>query len=242
MFGKNAVAKPFVRADGTLRVNSIWYTIQGEGPDAGRPAIFIRLTGCNLRCYFCDTEFESGSERSLNEIMDLVTGLRVGPQCNLVVITGGEPFLQNIVPLVYRLNEIGFEVSVETAGSASVEYLSTVFAPDRSISGNLIVCSPKTPTLNLEVIPLIGALKYVIRHGEVDPDDGLPNRSTQVEGKEAKLFRTHSALTDGLPIYVQPMDEEPESMRRQNLLTAVESSMRHGYRLSIQMHKIAGLD
>lgn len=241
MYGKNAVAKTSIHGDGRLNVNSIWYTVQGEGPDAGRPAIFIRLMGCNLRCYFCDTEFETGREHSLAEVVGKVYAFDVRHCCNLVVITGGEPFLQNVVPLVRHLNECGYQVSVETAGSVWVDGLEELFAPDRSIGGNLIVCSPKTPTLNPKIIPLIGALKYVVRHGQVDPRDGLPNMSTQKQNTPAPIFRPGDAL-DKVPIYLQPMDELSRDMREKNLTTAAQLCMKFGYRLSVQVHKMVGLD
>ncbi len=242
MFGKNAIAAPFISEAGSLMVHSIWDTIQGEGPDAGRPAIFIRLTGCNLRCFFCDTEFEAGAEQTLAQVLSRVEGLDRNRRRRLVVITGGEPLLQNIIPLVRELNRDGYEVSIETAGSRYVTGLEKVFAADRSLGGNLIVCSPKTPKLAPRLISLIGALKYVIRYGEVEMYDGLPNMSTQEQDKLTAIYRPCDALQKNVPIYLQPMDEEGADMRDKNLKTAAWSCMQFGYRLSVQMHKIAGLD
>ena len=106
----------------TLKVNEIFYSIQGESTFAGRPCVFVRLTGCNLRCSYCDTTYayEDGQEWSLE---DLSTRVASYP-CGLVEITGGEPLLQEETPtLVRRLLETGYRVLVETNGSMNIEPL-----------------------------------------------------------------------------------------------------------------------
>lgn len=234
MYGKNESASPFNATGDILLVNEVFYTIQGEGPDAGRPAIFVRLSKCNLRCYFCDTEFESGVER---DVLDLVTAISViarANKCNLVVVTGGEPLLQNIVPLTLNLNNLGISVSVETAGTVFYEGLKTVFDPMRAIAGNIIVCSPKTPRLAAGIEEVIGAYKYIIRHGHTHA--GLPVMSTQIPDLAAPPFRS---MTPSVPVFVQPMDEGDADKNAWNMDEAVRSSMTYGYRLSVQMHKIA---
>src|SRR3989441_12783688 len=98
-----------------MRVTEIFHSIQGESSHAGRPCVFVRLTGCNLRCRWCDSEYTfSGGERmSTDEI-----GMRVKSYgCNLVEITGGEPLAQaEALDLIYRLCGDGFEVLIETSG------------------------------------------------------------------------------------------------------------------------------
>lgn len=103
-----------------LRVNEIFYSIQGESTHAGRPCVFVRLTYCSLRCTYCDTEyaFFEGSERPLDEIVAEVA--RYG--CSLVEITGGEPLIQRETnELMRRLVAAGHEVLLETSGAWSVE-------------------------------------------------------------------------------------------------------------------------
>ena len=103
-------------------MNEIFYSIQGEGADAGLPTIFIRLAGCNLRCSYCDTKyaFYGGKEMSIEEIMTEIKKWR----CKRVCITGGEPLLQEgIYELVDILLRNDYEVSVETNGSISIEKL-----------------------------------------------------------------------------------------------------------------------
>lgn len=245
MFGTNAVSGPMLSPDGNLLVNDLFYTIQGEGPDAGRPAIFLRLAKCNLRCFFCDTEFEKVNRPSplLAGIVHDIHELSLHHRCRLVVITGGEPLLQNIVPLISELNRLRISVSIETAGTVYVEGLNELFHPMRQHSpvDNLIVISPKTPKLNFDVAKLCGALKYIINAGEVSQDDGLPIMSTQSRGQVMKLFRPTSGVMSGVPIYVQAMDVGIEEMNQRNLALASTLAMEYGYRLSVQIHKLAQL-
>ena len=96
-----------------MRVNEIFYSLQGEGFHTGTPAVFIRLSGCNLKCAFCDTEHESYQVLSEEEIVDRV----VGYPAQMVVITGGEPALQLTDSLVDKLHDENRFVAVETNGT-----------------------------------------------------------------------------------------------------------------------------
>ncbi len=99
-----------------LTVNEIFFSIQGESSRMGLPCVFVRLTECNLRCTYCDTEyaFYEGHERSIESIIDEVRSYN----CNLVEITGGEPLLQEpVYELMRRLCDLGYEVLLETSGS-----------------------------------------------------------------------------------------------------------------------------
>ncbi|MEX0741576.1 MAG: radical SAM protein, partial [Phycisphaeraceae bacterium] len=105
----------------TLRINEIFYSIQGESTRAGLPCIFIRLTGCHLRCSYCDTEyaFYEGHKRSIDEVLAEVT--RLAPDCRLVEVTGGEPLLQPAVhPLMTHLADAGYTVLLETSGACDI--------------------------------------------------------------------------------------------------------------------------
>ena len=230
MFGKNAVMKQDLTTGDALRVKEIFFTIQGEGPCAGQRAVFIRLHGCNLRCFFCDTYFE-GEHRVMtaSEIHAEVSGLM--PE-GLVVISGGEPMLQNIAPLCELLLADSYLPQIETAG--------TVWVPDLP-EDVLIVCSPKTPSVHAMIAERCRHWKYIIRAGEQSEADGLPAYSTQVESKVQPLYRPPAWLYDAT-IYVQPMDEP----RRwdgavENTKAAADACMKYGYRLSIQVHKIVGV-
>lgn len=103
-----------------LTVNEIFYSIQGESTYAGKPCVFVRLTGCDLRCSWCDTAyaFHDGQSRSVEDVVREVEAFG----CQLVEITGGEPLLQNdVFPLMDALLEKKFIVMLETGGHRSVE-------------------------------------------------------------------------------------------------------------------------
>ena len=103
----------------TLVINEIFYSIQGESSYAGWPCVFIRLTGCNLRCTWCDTtySFHDGQPIPIDEIVAKVRSF----ETQLVEVTGGEPLLQpNVLPLMTRLCDLGKTVLLETSGSLDV--------------------------------------------------------------------------------------------------------------------------
>ncbi|MDE5800699.1 MAG: 7-carboxy-7-deazaguanine synthase QueE [Paramuribaculum sp.] len=96
-----------------MRVNEIFYSLQGEGFFTGTAAVFIRLSGCNLRCSFCDTDHEAGCEMSAQEIADTILPYPT----RHAVITGGEPGLQLSDRLVNLLHSLGYFIQVETNGT-----------------------------------------------------------------------------------------------------------------------------
>jgi 7-carboxy-7-deazaguanine synthase len=105
-----------------MRVTEIFFSIQGEGTRAGRPCVFVRFTGCDLRCNYCDTSyaFTGGREASREQILAEVAR----HPCRLVLLTGGEPMLQKELPDLARdLLERGYEVLVETHGQAPLDSL-----------------------------------------------------------------------------------------------------------------------
>jgi 7-carboxy-7-deazaguanine synthase len=109
-------------AGGVLTVNEVFFSIQGEGIRAGRPSAFVRLTGCPLRCRWCDTAyaFHEGKDRSQDEVVAELEGFPT----RLVCLTGGEPLAQPAAfPLLTRLLDGGWEVVVETSGYLSLEGL-----------------------------------------------------------------------------------------------------------------------
>ena len=103
-----------------LKINEIFFSIQGESSYAGLPCVFVRLTGCNLRCSYCDTKyaFYEGENFSVDDIFEKVSDYN----CNLVEITGGEPLLQkDVYPLITKLCDNGYTVLLETNGSLSIK-------------------------------------------------------------------------------------------------------------------------
>ncbi len=106
-----------------MQITEIYKSLQGESTYAGLPCVFVRLTGCNLRCTWCDSEytFQGGRKMALEEVFDEVQQL--SPGGGLVEITGGEPMLQerDVIPLMQRLLENGYTVLLETSGERPLE-------------------------------------------------------------------------------------------------------------------------
>ena len=98
-----------------MKINEIFYSLQGEGHFTGRAAVFIRLAGCNLKCPFCDTDFHNYTEMTELEIVDAVTALN--KECRFVVITGGEPTIQDCTQLISFLHLEGYVVAMESNGT-----------------------------------------------------------------------------------------------------------------------------
>lgn len=224
MFGDNPIRKP-LKGDGTtLEVQEVFSTLQGEGIYTGWPAVFLRLGGCNLACNFCDTEFESFAPMSLAAVLDEIedqslndAGVRIR---NLVVVTGGEPFRQPLVPLCEALIRRGFLVQIETNGTLFQKLPDSVD----------IICSPKVSqgryhAIRADLLPRISAFKFI-----VSAQDKFYNSVPSV-GQE--VHRT--------PVYVQPMDEKDGVLNRKNQQHAVALAQQYGYRLSLQTHKIVGI-
>lgn len=114
----------------TYRINEIFYSIQGEGRWAGRAAVFVRFSGCNLQCPFCDTDFQQYEEYTAKQLINEIK--KVAPGCKFVVLTGGEPTLQVDNALTYALTYEGYYIAMETNGTRKVP-----------ANINWITCSPK---------------------------------------------------------------------------------------------------
>ena len=111
-------------ANKTLTINEIYHSIQGESTWAGEPCVFVRLTFCDLRCTYCDTEyaFYEGKKQPLSEILATVATFN----CQLVEITGGEPLLQkNVLPLMVSLADAGYTILLETSGSHDISQVDS---------------------------------------------------------------------------------------------------------------------
>lgn len=203
-------------------VCGVWSTLQGEGPYSGRRATFVRLAGCNLSCWFCDTDFsvERSKPYSVEQLVDAV----LSHPAELVVFTGGEPFRQPRMTSVVEALVGERLVQIETSGSLCMTGL-----PDDCV----VVVSPKTPKVHHSAV-FADAWKYVLRAGEV-AKDGLPSRSAM---KPSVAPARPSNLS---PVYVQPLDEGEPELNNRNMKAAVESCLAHGYLLSVQLHKIVGV-
>lgn len=146
-----------------MRVNEIFYSIQGEGAHSGKAAIFVRLSGCNLKCPFCDTEHQIYQDLTEEEIVQKIAEY----PAKLVVITGGEPTLQLTASLVDKLHEAGKMVAIETNGTRPVLH-----------NVDWITVSPKAAFLGEVAKPIIKTaqeVKIVLDdlHDYEDPTFGI---------------------------------------------------------------------
>lgn len=122
----------------SLRITEIFHSLQGESRTVGIPTIFVRLTGCPMRCQYCDTAyaFEGGTSMTLQAILDHASSY----QCKYVTVTGGEPLAQpNCLPLLQAFCDRGYKVSLETGGAMAIDNV------DQRVS---VVLDIKTPGSN----------------------------------------------------------------------------------------------
>jgi organic radical activating enzyme len=238
MFGTNPTEKWLKDHDGLmLDIVEVFSTIQGEGPHAGLRATFVRLAGCHLRCYFCDTDFTS--TRRMIPMMAVVSRAQAYKN-DLVVLTGGEPMRQNVVPLCSMLTNVGLHVQIETAGSFW-PYLRPEFDAMVSAGQVSIVVSPKTSSVHQKITEYATAWKYIVSADDVmDVNDGLPIADTQRKEDYKLLARPPRHLARDR-IYVQPMDEADAGHVASNVARCVKLVTLFGYRLSLQQHKIVGV-
>ena len=193
------------------RINDIFYSLQGEGYNTGRAAVFIRFAGCNLRCSFCDTEFDTFSEMSDEQILAAISQY----PARFVVLTGGEPTLQVDEAFVELLHQHGYEVAMESNGT-------------RPAPQNLdwLTVSPKVRSEKLEVKSekLADELKVVF------------DETTAPESYLSLLTSHFSPL-----LFLQPCDTGDAARNEAIVARCVEYIKEHPWwRLSLQTHKLVG--
>ena len=174
-----------------MQVTEIYKSLQGESTHAGLQCVFVRLTGCNLRCSWCDSEytFQGGHKMTMEEVLDEV--LRLGCAGSLVEITGGEPMLQEreVVPLLQRLLDDGYKVLLETSGERPLE---------RVPAGVIKIVDVKCPdsgegdtfrTENLETLTPHDEIKFVLSsRADYDFAREFTRRHNLAERVNAVLF------------------------------------------------------
>ena len=216
-----------------LDIHSIFHTIQGEGPFTGVPAVFVRLAGCNLACAGCDTDYTSTRQTMhVDELIHRVTALS---PTGLIVVTGGEPFRQELKYLFARLIERGYYVQVETNGTLP----PSPFAYSKNTSerkGVYIVVSPKAPKVNKEIEVVACCYKYVMHCDSVSLIDGLPIHVLETAHK-SEVARP----SKNTKIYLQPMDSGDLELNAKHLKEVIKSCMSFGYTLQVQLHKLIGM-
>ena len=194
------------------RVNEIFYSLQGEGYWTGTPMVFLRLSGCNLKCPFCDTDHAGFQEMRAEEIVAEI--LQVGGVCRRVCVTGGEPSLQLDKTLVEALHRAGMRVHVETNGTRPL--------PE---GVDWITLSPKTDVKGLRgdgtvVLERADEVKVVYEDG--------------VAGKWAAFPAEWH--------FLQPCDTGDKAKNRAVLAETIDHIQRNPvWRLSLQTHKLLNI-
>jgi 7-carboxy-7-deazaguanine synthase len=201
-----------------MRVTEIFSSIQGEGTRAGRPCVFVRFTGCDLRCVYCDTAyaFHGGREMSRPEILAEVAR----HPARLVLLTGGEPLLQaELAALAQDLLDLGYEVTVETHGQLPMEHLPApvVRIADVKTPGS---GEPATDLGWLAGLRAQDEVKFVVTSEEDFRWSLEVIRAHALEGRVAVLLA---------PVHGQV---EPRDLARWMLESGVEA------RLNLQIHKL----
>jgi len=224
------------RTDGIVTVHSVFHTIQGEGPFCGTPSVFVRLAGCNLQCPACDTDYTSTRGQMTPETVVFLVKEQM--ERGLVVITGGEPFRQNLHRLFLALLDAGYYVQVETNGTLEPTPFNYNTRPDER-QGVYIVCSPKTGKLHPRIYEVACCLKYVVEAGDIRKEDGLPLSALR---HPSNPYPARPPVDWKRPVYVQPMDAHDKARNRLNYDAAVRSCMDFGHILQLQVHKIIGVE
>ena len=186
--------------------------MQGEGSFTGTPAFFLRLSGCNLKCPFCDTQHQSFTEMTEDEIVQEAS--RHKPRH--IVITGGEPALQLTQSLVDKLHEAGFFIQVETNGTLPLPQ-----------GIDWVTCSPKDPPHpSLKGRGYPHELKVLYMGEGCDPELFLP------------LLQERA----GVRLFLQPLDTGDEMRNRAILRSCIDYILEHPHwSLSLQTHKLLGI-
>lgn len=194
-------------------INEIFYSLQGEGINAGRAAIFIRLAKCNLRCSFCDTDFDEGTEMSLSELEEAIKGF----ESRFIIWTGGEPTLQLNEETLMHFRLLGYEQAIETNGTRR---------PPRGL--DYITCSPKPEAMNVlhESFPN-GVSEFRFPIGA---EGDLPPAIEELPLAKAYLVS---------PIFVGDRMGELDQRALDRCIDFVKRNPR--WRLSMQLHKLINI-
>ena len=204
------------------KVHEIFYTLQGEGAHSGIPAVFVRFSGCNLRCPWCDTEFEGYREMTAEQIVSEIQNLYDIPNVRrkMCILTGGEPTLQADKQLIDAIHAAGFYIGIETNGTRPM--------PDGI---DWITCSPKEGTKL--ALKQVNEVKVVFT-GTYDPEVWR----TQLK---AEHWLLQPLRYTGEWLMMSGVDEW-EDDANDNLDETVRYILAHPFwRLSVQLHKIVGL-
>jgi 7-carboxy-7-deazaguanine synthase len=218
-----AVADPTLIGAGPkrarLRINEIFHSLQGEADSVGFPTVFVRLTGCPLRCQYCDTEyaFHAGDWQDIDAVLEKVRGFQASHVC----VTGGEPLAQpGCLTLLSRLCDLGFEVSLETSGALDIA------AVDSRVSRVVDVKTPgsresaRNRPENYALLTSHDQLKFVI--------------CSRADYEWSKAFMTQHDLPGRCQILFSPSYKELPATQLAEWILADRLAVR----FQLQLHKI----
>jgi 7-carboxy-7-deazaguanine synthase len=212
----------------------------------------VRLAGCNLQCPLCDTEYtESRVPTTPEDIIKQIEDHGEG-RTKFVVLTGGEPFRQQVGELLAHLCQAGYYVQVETNGtlppppiplppilSDLTNYPTFYNLNIGNRQGVYVVCSPKSGKMNPKLVAVACCFKYVAQAGDISETDGLPLSAL---GHKAHPYLARPPEGWDRPIYIQPADEQDEEANASNTASVVGAAMQHGYVVQLQIHKLLGME
>lgn len=167
----------------SLRINEIFYSIQGEGKHTGMPAVFIRTAGCSMNCPFCDTKYAFAGGKDMS-VEDIVAAAQEFP-CENVILTGGEPTEQDILPLLRALKDAGYTIHMETNGYK-----------DTNVSLADFVCVSPKARVSPAMLAKADVIKLVVGQN-TDPED---------------LTAYYPYANEKTQIYLQPESNQQENI------------------------------
>lgn len=229
----------------SYRINQIFYSLQGEGANTGRAAVFVRFAGCNLRCPFCDTEFDSYAEMTASDIVSSIVAVTPFPlpadedrrfrlaeegvvERLLVVLTGGEPTLQVDEAFVEQLQQLGYEVAMESNGTRpaprNLDWLTV--SPKECWKENM------GGWMENSMVRKPDELKIVF-------DENTPERLSSLHLPPSSI---HHPLYS-VHLYLQPCDTG-DPVRNADIMRQCVKYIKHHpqWRLSLQTHKLIGIE
>jgi len=202
----------------TLKINEIFSSFQGEGLRQGEPTIFVRLSGCNLRCSFCDTRlaWDEGLKKTPEEVKLKVERIHRDFPANWICLTGGEPLLQEVSLLLLGLKASGFKVQLETNATQPPQFPVDWYT-----------ISPKPPDYSFqpEYLGLAKEVKLVITS----------------EFELSNLLKLRGQFPHAIPFLLQPESNKKEAMQKTAQLAqeALKAGLQN-VRISIQLHRLYG--
>jgi len=203
-----------------LKINEIYHSIQGESTHAGRPCVFVRLTYCNLRCVYCDTEyaFYEGKDMAIDEVLKEVNKYK----CKLIEITGGEPLVQeNVLDLMTKLCDLDYKVMIETGGSLPIENI------DKRVK---IIMDFKTPYSKMENKNRYENIKYL----KVDDEVKFVIGSRDDYDWSKNIINKYSLNKIVSSVLMSPVFGEVENI---DLASWILDDKLNNVRFQVQLHK-----